>query len=176
MRKRERTGVICLEAGQLLAIELEDPPTRRRCWSFPGGKVEAGETPAAGAIRETREDNKLSEEQFKQILAEQGMSLEKYREQLKDQMKKMRLLDQEIKSKVQVTKKEIDEYHKGQKDKYNSPPEVRLQQILLMIPAEAGTQEIDQIKGKAEGILQKIKNGEDFNAMVKLHSQDSSAA
>ncbi len=128
------------------------------------------------AIRETRENNKLSEDQFKQILIEEGMSLEKYREQLKDQMKKMRLLDQEIKSKVQVTKKEIEEYHKEHKDRFDSPPEVRLQQVLLMIPSESSTQEIDQIRGKAEDILQKIRNGEDFNAMVKLHSQGSSAA
>ena len=64
------------------------------------------------AIRETREKNKLSEDQFKQALADEGMSLEKYRGQLNDQMKKMRLLDQEIKSKVQVAKKEVEEYHK----------------------------------------------------------------
>jgi peptidyl-prolyl cis-trans isomerase SurA len=128
------------------------------------------------AIRETRETNKLSEDQFKQILADEGMSLEKYRGQLNDQMKKMRLLDQEIKSKVQVAKKEIEEYHKEHKDEFDAPPEVRLQQVLLMIPSEASTQEIGQIRGKAEDILQKIRNGENFNAMVKLHSQDSSAA
>jgi peptidyl-prolyl cis-trans isomerase SurA len=128
------------------------------------------------AIRETRETNKLSEDQFKQILADEGMSLEKYRGQLNDQMKKMRLLDQEIKSKVQVAKKEIEEYHKEHKDEFDAPPEVRLQQVLLMIPSEASTQEIDRIRGKAEDILQKIRNGENFNAMVKLHSQDSSAA
>ncbi len=128
------------------------------------------------AIRETREKNKLSEDQFKQILADEGMSLEKYRGQLNDQMKKMRLLDQEIKSKVQVAKKEIEEYHKEHKGEFDAPPEVRLQQVLLMIPSEASTQEIDRIRGKAEDILQKIRNGENFNVMVKLHSQDSSAA
>jgi peptidyl-prolyl cis-trans isomerase SurA len=128
------------------------------------------------AIRETKEKNKLSEDQLKQALADQGMSLEKYREQLSDQMQKMRLLDQEIKSKVQVAKKEIEEYHKEHKDEFDAPPEVRLQQVLLMIPSEASTQEIDRIRGKAEDILQKIRSGEDFNTMVKLHSQDSSAA
>jgi peptidyl-prolyl cis-trans isomerase SurA len=128
------------------------------------------------AIRETKEKNKLSEDQLKQALADQGMSLEKYREQLSDQMQKMRLLDQEIKSKVQVAKKEVEEYQKEHKDEFDAPPEVRLQQVLLIIPSEASTQEIDQIRGKAEDILHKIRSGEDFNIMVKLHSQDSSAA
>jgi len=128
------------------------------------------------AIRDVREDSKLSEEQFKQALVEEGITLEKYREQLKNQIKKMRLLGQEIKSKVQIKEKEIEQYYKKHMDSFNTPPEVRLQQILLMIPSGASEQEISQIKEKAEEILLKIRNGEDFNTMVRLYSQGSSAA
>jgi len=45
-----------------------------------------------------------------------------------------------------------------------------------MIPPEANEQEISQIREKAEGIVQRIKGGEDFNTMARLYSQDSSAA
>ena len=88
----------------------------------------------------------------------------------------MRFVEQEIKSRIQIKEKEIESYYKEHKDSFNTPPEVKLQQILLMIPSEAGEQEISQIRGKAEEILKKIRNGEDFDTMVKLHSQDSSAA
>lgn len=127
-------------------------------------------------IRDVMDNSELSEEQFKQALVEEGITLEKYREQIEEQMKKMRLLEREIQSKVQVTEKEIEEHFKKHMDSFNTPPEVRLQQVLLMIPPEASEQEISQIRGKAEEILQKIRNGEDFNNMAKLHSQDSSAA
>jgi 8-oxo-dGTP pyrophosphatase MutT (NUDIX family) len=56
VKKRIRTGVICLQEGKLLAIELQDPTTRKRYWSLPGGAVEQGETAAEGAIRETMEE------------------------------------------------------------------------------------------------------------------------
>jgi 8-oxo-dGTP pyrophosphatase MutT (NUDIX family) len=65
MPTRERTGVICLKYHQqgkqspqplLLCIEQEDPITRKRFWSFPGGALEAGETPQQAAIRETLEE------------------------------------------------------------------------------------------------------------------------
>jgi peptidyl-prolyl cis-trans isomerase SurA len=128
------------------------------------------------AIRDVREDNKLSEEQFKQALSEEGVTLEVYREQLKDQMEKVRLLEREIKSKVQIKEEEIEEYYKEHMDSFNVPPEVRFQQILLIIPPEASEQEIGQIRVIAEGVLQKIRNGEDFTAMVRLYSQDASAA
>jgi len=128
------------------------------------------------ALRDIMEESKLSEDKFEQALIEEGFTLEKYREQLKDQMEKMRLLDQEVKSKIEVKEKEIEHYYKEHKDRFEAPPEVRLQQILLMIPPEANEQEISQIREKAEGIVQRIKGGEDFNTMARLYSQDSSAA
>jgi mutator protein MutT len=39
--------------GRVLLAKRANPP---RVWSLPGGKVEAGETPEAAAIREVREE------------------------------------------------------------------------------------------------------------------------
>jgi len=139
-------------------------------------KIEITEKEVALASKDVRERSQLTEEQFEQALAEDGMTIESYRKQLRDEMKKMRLMDQEIKAKVHVTKKEIDEYYKKHKSEYNTPPEVRLQQILLIIPAESTPQVVEQVRERAEQILTAIQQGEDFNAMVKRYSQDSSAA
>ncbi len=40
----------------MLGIELEDPMSKARYWSFPGGAIEPGETPEVAAIRETLEE------------------------------------------------------------------------------------------------------------------------
>jgi len=139
-------------------------------------KIEITEKEVTLAIREVRDRAQLTEEQFEQALAEDGMTMESYQEQLRAEMKKMRLIDQEIKAKVHITKKEIDEYYKMHKDEYNAPPEVRLQQILLIIPPESPPGEVEKIRERAEQIHAAIKQGEDFNAMVKSYSQDSTAA
>ena len=139
-------------------------------------KIEITEKEVAMASQEVRDRAQLTKEQFEQALAEDGMTMESYQKQLRDEMKKMRLIDQEIKAKVYVTKKEIDEYYKAHKDEYNAPPEVRLQQILLLTPAEASPQDVEQIRERAEQIRGAIEQGEDFNAMVKNYSQDATAA
>ena len=56
MVERRRSCVFCLHESRLLAIELEDPTTRKRFWSLPGGAIETGETASEAAIRETSEE------------------------------------------------------------------------------------------------------------------------
>ena len=128
------------------------------------------------AMRDVKERNQLTEAQFEEALAEDGMTMEEYKEQLSKQMKKMRLMDQEVKAKVQVTKKEIDEYYKEHESDFNAPPGVRLQQILLIVPAGATDREVNRVREQAEQILKRVNEGEDFTALVKNYSQDPNAA
>ena len=128
------------------------------------------------AVREVKERNQLTDAQFEKALAEDGMSLEDYKKELTKQMKKMRVMDQEVRAKVQVSKKEVDEYYEKHKSEFNAPPQVRLQQILLIVPPEATDSEIDRVGKMADQIYERVREGDDFTEMVKRYSQDVNAA
>ena len=128
------------------------------------------------AVRDVKERNQLTDAQFEKALAEDGMTLESYKKELTTQMKKMQVMDQEIRAKVQVSKKEVDEYYEKHKSEFNAPPEVRLQQILLVVPPEAAESEVDQVRKQTDQIYGRIREGEDFTEMVKRYSQDVTAA
>ncbi|MBB6626921.1 NUDIX domain-containing protein [Nocardioides sp. KIGAM211] len=49
-------GVAVLRDGRVLAARRTAPPETAGRWELPGGKVEAGETPAAAAVREVAEE------------------------------------------------------------------------------------------------------------------------
>ena len=127
------------------------------------------------AVKDMQNRNKLNDAQFAAALAEEGLTMPKYREQLTSQMKKARVIDQEIKSRIQVSKEEVDAYYEKHADDFNAEPEVRIQQIRLIIPPESSAGEVSRIQAQAESILAKIKGGEDFTSLVGLYSQDPTA-
>ena len=60
--KRLRSTVVCIQDDNFLAIELQDPTTKKRMWSLPGGQIEVNESPREAAIRETLEETGYSVE------------------------------------------------------------------------------------------------------------------
>lgn len=52
---KARATIICLHSGKVLLVRK-----KRGKWSFPGGAIEAGETPFAAAERELREETSIN--------------------------------------------------------------------------------------------------------------------
>jgi 8-oxo-dGTP pyrophosphatase MutT (NUDIX family) len=59
MSTRLRASVVCVDNGDLLCVRLRDPVSRIARLFAPGGGVEAPETTAEAAVRETREETGL---------------------------------------------------------------------------------------------------------------------
>jgi 8-oxo-dGTP pyrophosphatase MutT (NUDIX family) len=53
---RIRSSVICRLNDRLLTLRAVDPGSGKHLLILPGGEIEPGETPAAAALRETREE------------------------------------------------------------------------------------------------------------------------
>ena len=58
---RPTAGVVCLRGREILLIKRGNPP-RQGQWSLPGGRIEWGETSAAAALRELREETGVEAE------------------------------------------------------------------------------------------------------------------
>ena len=113
----------------------------------------------------------ISIDDFVRGLAGEGLSLESYKKDIKDQMVRMKLIRRAIKSRIIVTDKEIGEYYSNHRQDYEGKEAVRMKQILLTFPKGAGEETKETLKIEIEGIHRRLKNGEPFDMLAANYSQ-----
>jgi peptidyl-prolyl cis-trans isomerase D len=80
-----------------------------------------------------------------------------------------------LRSQVKVSDDELRQYYEQHKDEYTLPERVKAQHILFKTQGKT-PEEIEKIKEKARGVLERAKKGEDFGSLAKQFSEDSSAS
>ncbi len=73
---------------------------------------------------------------FEEMLAERGLTLEAWREELKESLIMEKLLEQAVYSMVSVSDEEVSAYFKANRDQFDRPEQVRARQIVVADEAE----------------------------------------
>jgi peptidyl-prolyl cis-trans isomerase SurA len=126
-------------------------------------------------IARIKQNNNLTEEDFVASLSRQGMTLQEYRDDLRQDILKQRLINQEVQKQVVVTDAEVEEYYKKNYEQYQNMDEVNMMAIFLKVDPQAGLTAENAVRQQAENILQKIKAGEDFGKLAQQYSQGPGA-
>lgn len=138
-------------------------------------KISVGEEEISRSLEDLKKQNSLTDLQLEQLLKQQGLTLEEYRKRIKDQILGSRVVHLEVRSKVQITDQEIEDYSRKNPEEYRLPEDVRIQQIVLLCDADADAQAVEKAEIQARSVLDKIKAGEDFAELAKKYSQDPTA-
>jgi len=80
-----------------------------------------------------------------------------------------------LRPETKVTDDELRNYYDQHKEEYTLPERIRAQHILFKTQGKS-PEEIEKIKEKARGVLDRAKKGEDFASLAKQFSEDSTAA
>lgn len=128
------------------------------------------------AIADVRAQNSLSEEQFDRELRGAGYSPQGYREFMKKQLGRLKLLQQRVRSKVKVT----DEDLKAEYAKYarleSQDVELKARHIIVALAPNAPADKVAAAKAKAEALAQEARApGVDFAELAKKKSEGPSA-
>jgi len=117
-----------------------------------------------------------SEEVFKQMLAAQQVTIEKFRADQREDLAINKMLGDALKDKVAATPAQIDEFYKQNPDRFKQGERVRASHILIAVPQGADAVTKTQARTKAEGLLKQVKAGGDFAKLAKENSQDPGSA
>jgi peptidyl-prolyl cis-trans isomerase SurA len=128
------------------------------------------------SIEDVKKQNKLSQEALASALLAQGLTFDQYRAQIKEQLERLRLMSQEVKSKIQVGEKEVRDYYDANLSQYTEEPTYRARHIFLKIDKQATNEEIKKVMLKAANVMAEAGSGADFTELAKKYSDDPGAA
>jgi parvulin-like peptidyl-prolyl isomerase len=138
--------------------------------------IEVGEEDILATLNNMLRNRNMSMAVFAKNLEQEGLSLDSYRQDMKDQMTRMRLLRRELKAKLLVTDDEIGDHYAKHRQEYEGKEAVRIKQILILLPRDADRETAQKIRDKAEEIRKRLIAGEPFDALSAQYSQGPSAA
>jgi peptidyl-prolyl cis-trans isomerase SurA len=132
-------------------------------------------------IETIKQRNHLTDEQLEAALAQQGLTPERYRKQIRDELERAQLINREIRGKVSVSPEGIERYQKeqgggeGGEEEPASDEQMTISHIVLQIPPDASPADVEAIQARAEKIYGELQDGADFAEVAKRESEDGAA-
>jgi peptidyl-prolyl cis-trans isomerase SurA len=138
-------------------------------------KITVSQKEINNTIERIKESRQLTEEQLRQGLTSQGMTMEEYRNEIREQILRNKLVNREIKSKIVITKEDIKEYYDGHQEKYASEKKYHLWNMSIKVSSGSGGFAKNNARNQMEAVLAKLKQGRSFESLINELKNSSSA-
>jgi peptidyl-prolyl cis-trans isomerase SurA len=116
-------------------------------------------------------ENKIDDpDKFQQWIREQsGMSYEDFRDQMKNSMLTRRVIGQEVSSRINIPRAEVEKYYEEHKDEFMREDRVFLREILISTEGKTG-EELEAAEKKAKDVHERAQRGEKFGELARDNS------
>ena len=123
------------------------------------------------AITNVADKNNVSFAEFPQVLAEEGIGYDAYRQELREQLTIDQLRQRDVASRILVSPSELESFLVLQKDRDALNFDYDLSHILITISSSASTKQINTAENLISDIYQRVVNGENFATLAIEFSQ-----
>jgi peptidyl-prolyl cis-trans isomerase SurA len=116
------------------------------------------------------EANKMSLAEFRRAFEKDGIPFERFREDLRNEVLLQRLREREVDNRISVAESEIETFMSEQKESKDVASELKISHILVRVPEQATPDQLLRLRGRAEEILKRLKEGADFGQVAATYS------
>jgi peptidyl-prolyl cis-trans isomerase SurA len=119
--------------------------------------------------------NGMTLAEFEGQLAEEGVTYQQAREQIRNEMLTSRVQQRRVGNRVRVTDREVENYLQAQQANGSTDAEYRLAYIFIGVDDPASEASVDEARETAQALRQQIANGRDFREVAVAESDASNA-
>jgi parvulin-like peptidyl-prolyl isomerase len=125
------------------------------------------------AVEEIRKQNGVDLDELMKALKSQGMSMAQYRQDLRRQILRLKVINAAVRSRISVSDDEVKAYYEQNVRKLGVQRSVRASHIFLIIPEHATAQEVERKRRLCAELVRRARAGEDFGKLAKQYSDDA---
>jgi len=127
------------------------------------------------AINNVAKNNNTTFAEFPQLLADEGVNYEDYRQELREQITIEQLRQRDVASRIQISPSELESFLVLQKNRDALNFDYDLSHILIPVSASASDSQITSAKILSTKIYERIVKGEKFETLAVEYSQGQQA-
>lgn len=119
--------------------------------------------------------NGMTMAQFESQLAEEGVTYQQAREQIRNEMLTSRVQQRQVGNRVRITDNEVENYLQAQAGAGSDGVEYRLAYIFIQVDEPGNEASVRQARNLADNLRQQILDGRDFREVAVAESDASNA-
>ncbi len=127
------------------------------------------------AIADIAAQNKMSMDQMRSRLAYDGINYNTYRAQIRKEMTISEVRNNEVRRRVTILPQEVDSLAQQVGSQNDSSTELNLSHILIPLPENPTSAQVDDAEKQARDIVAQAQNGADFGKLAITYSADQQA-
>jgi peptidyl-prolyl cis-trans isomerase SurA len=113
-------------------------------------------------LQRIADENSVSMTEFRRLLEQDGIQWSKFREDIRNQVTMSRLREREVEGNISVTEAEVDTQISLEAREATTNQEFRLAHILVVVPEQATTAQVETRRKRALQALSELRKGAEF--------------
>lgn len=150
--------------NQLIDQKLTDQEIKKHRISVSDKEIDA-------TIEQIKNANRYTDESLRSILASQDMSYEEYREKIREQILRAKLVNIEVRSRVVITPEEVRAFYESHPEMFQGARRYHLRNILMKAPSSENPNAIQATAEKFNRVLDQLKSGQSIEDLARRYSE-----
>jgi peptidyl-prolyl cis-trans isomerase SurA len=168
-RSQKRAALLKRTLDALIDERLVDSELRELKVTITDKDVDA-------AVEEVKKSYNINDEQLTQAVAREGYTISEYRETMRKQIGRYKLINEKVRKSIKVSEADVQSEYDRMTHSEGQDYEVHVRHILIAVARNASPTEVENARVKAAAVAREARReGVDFSQLARERSEGSSS-